>query len=65
MTDLVDEKGVPEEFVLFSQQAAILERYSLSQESPIGQNLDVQLDKLREYGCEETFQEKRSGRTAP
>ena len=32
--------------------------------SSIGQNLDVQLDKLREYGCEEIFEEKRSGRTA-
>ena len=32
--------------------------------STIGQNLDVQLEKLREYGCEEIFEEKRSGRTA-
>ena len=32
--------------------------------SSIGQNLDLQLGKLREYGCEEIFQEKRSGRTA-
>ena len=30
--------------------------------STIGQNLDVQLEKLREYGCEEIFEEKRSGR---
>ncbi len=32
--------------------------------SSIGQNLDVQLDKLREYGCDEIFEEKRSARTA-
>ena len=32
--------------------------------SSIGQNLDLQLEKLQEYGCEEIFQEKRSGRTA-
>ena len=32
--------------------------------STIGQNLDVQLEKLREYGCEEIFEEKRSGRFA-
>ncbi len=32
--------------------------------SSIGQNLDLQLEKLREYGCDEVFQEKRSGRTA-
>ncbi len=32
--------------------------------SSIGQNLDLQLEKLREYGCDEIFQEKRSGRTA-
>ncbi len=31
--------------------------------STIGQNLDVQLEKLREYGCEEISEEKRSGRT--
>ena len=30
--------------------------------STIGRNLDVQLEKLREYGCEEIFEEKRSGR---
>ena len=30
--------------------------------STIGQNLDVQLEKLREYGREEIFEEKRSGR---
>ena len=29
--------------------------------STIGQNLGVQLEKLREYGCEEIFEEKRSG----
>ena len=29
--------------------------------STIGQNLEVQLEKLREYGCEEISQEKRSG----
>ena len=32
--------------------------------STIGQNLDVQLEKLREYGCEEIFEEKRAGRRA-
>ena len=32
--------------------------------SSIGQNLDLQLEKLREYGCDEIFQEKISGRTA-
>ncbi len=32
--------------------------------SSIGQNLDVQLDQLREYGCDEIFREKYSGRSA-
>ena len=32
--------------------------------SSIGQSLDVQLDKLTAYGCEEIFKEKRSGVTA-
>ena len=32
--------------------------------SSIVQNLKLQLGKLREYGCDEIFQEKRSGRTA-
>ncbi len=32
--------------------------------SSIGQSLDVQLDKLKAYGCEEIFREKRSGITA-
>ena len=32
--------------------------------STTGQSLDVQLDKLREYGCDELFQEKLSGTTA-
>lgn len=32
--------------------------------SSIGQSLAVQVDKLTEYGCEEIFQEKRSGTTA-
>ena len=32
--------------------------------STIGQNLALQLEKLREYGCDEIFQEKRSGQTA-
>ena len=32
--------------------------------SSIGQNLDLQLEKLRENGCDDIFQEKRSGRTA-
>ena len=32
--------------------------------SSIGQSLDVQLDKLKAYGCEEIFKEKRSGVTA-
>ncbi len=32
--------------------------------SSIGQNLELQLEKLREYGCDEIFQEKISGRTA-
>jgi len=31
--------------------------------STIGQSLDVQLDKLNEYGCDKIFQEKRSGTT--
>jgi DNA invertase Pin-like site-specific DNA recombinase len=32
--------------------------------SSVGQSLDVQIDKLTDYGCEEIFQEKRSGVTA-
>ncbi len=28
--------------------------------SSIGQNLDVQLDRLQEYGCDEIFREKCS-----
>lgn len=32
--------------------------------SSVGQSLDVQLDKLNEFGCEKVFQEKRSGTTA-
>jgi DNA invertase Pin-like site-specific DNA recombinase len=32
--------------------------------SSIGQSLDVQLDKLRDYGCTKVFSEKRSGRQA-
>ena len=32
--------------------------------STIGQNLELQLEKLWEYGCDEIFQEKRSGHTA-
>lgn len=32
--------------------------------STIGQSLDVQLDKLSAFGCEEIFKEKRSGVTA-
>ena len=34
--------------------------------SSIGQSLDVQVDKLKEYGCsnDEIFQEKKSGTTA-
>jgi len=31
--------------------------------SSIGQSLDVQLDKLKSFGCDEIFQEKRSGIT--
>lgn len=30
--------------------------------SSIGQSLDIQLDKLKEYGCTKIFAEKRSGR---
>lgn len=30
--------------------------------SSIGQNLDTQIQKLKEYGCEEIFMEKRSGK---
>lgn len=30
--------------------------------STVGQSLDVQLDKLRAYGCSRVFSEKRSGR---
>ena len=32
--------------------------------STVGQSLDVQLDKLRSYGCTRVFSEKRSGRQA-
>ncbi len=32
--------------------------------SSIGQNLDVQLDRLQEYGCDEIFREQSSGRSA-
>jgi DNA invertase Pin-like site-specific DNA recombinase len=32
--------------------------------SSVGQSLDVQMDKLRAYGCDEIFKEKRSGTTA-
>lgn len=32
--------------------------------SSLGQSLDVQLDKLGAYGCQEIFKEKRSGVTA-
>ena len=32
--------------------------------SSIGQSLDVQLDKLNAFGCDEIFKEKRSGITA-
>ena len=32
--------------------------------SSLGQSLAVQVDKLTEYGCEEIFQDKRSGTTA-
>ena len=32
--------------------------------SSLGQSLAVQVDKLGEFGCEEIFQEKRSGTTA-
>ena len=32
--------------------------------STIGQSLDVQIDKLTQYGCENIFKEKRSGTTA-
>jgi DNA invertase Pin-like site-specific DNA recombinase len=32
--------------------------------SSVGQSLDVQLDKLKGYGCTKVFSEKRSGRQA-
>jgi len=32
--------------------------------SSVGQSLDVQIDKLTEYGCDKVFKEKRSGTTA-
>ncbi|WIO73370.1 recombinase family protein [Porticoccaceae bacterium LTM1] len=32
--------------------------------SSYGQSLEVQLEKLNEYGCDEIFQEKRSGKRA-
>jgi len=32
--------------------------------SSIGQSLDIQLDKLTEYGCEKIYKEKKSGVTA-
>ncbi len=35
-----------------------------AQVSSIGQNLNLQLGKLREYDCEEIFEEKESGQTA-
>jgi DNA invertase Pin-like site-specific DNA recombinase len=32
--------------------------------STIGQSLDIQLDKLNEYGCNEVFKDKHTGTTA-
>ncbi len=32
--------------------------------SSVGQSLDVQLDKLSEYGCEKIYREKKTGTTA-
>ena len=32
--------------------------------SSIGQSLDVQLDKLSEYGCEKIYREKKTGTIA-
>lgn len=32
--------------------------------SSIGQSLDVQIDKLTEYGCDKIYQEKKTGTTA-
>jgi DNA invertase Pin-like site-specific DNA recombinase len=29
--------------------------------STVGQDLELQMDKLNEYGCEKIFMEKRSG----
>jgi len=30
--------------------------------SSVGQSLDIQIDKLNNYGCTKVFQEKRSGK---
>ena len=35
-----------------------------AQVSTIRQNLDVKIEKLREYGCDEIFEERHSGRSA-
>lgn len=32
--------------------------------SSVGQSLEIQIDKLTEYGCEKIYQEKQSGTTA-
>ena len=39
-------------------------RVGYARVSTIGQNLDVQLSKLNEYGCEEIFKDKHTGTTA-
>jgi DNA invertase Pin-like site-specific DNA recombinase len=39
-------------------------RVGYARVSTIGQNLDVQLSKLNEYGCDEIFRDKHTGTTA-
>lgn len=41
-----------------------METVGYARVSTIGQNLGLQLEKFREDGCDDFFQEKRSRRTA-
>jgi len=45
-------------------ETIIVAKVSYARISSVGQSLDVQLDKLNDYGCDKVFQEKRSGTTA-